>query len=53
MDRISKVLKKLSSKERKLIKKVLVKIGKNDLQGFDVKKLKEREKIFFECEREV
>lgn len=46
MDKIAKALKNLSSKEKKIIKKILLKIKENSLSGFDLKKLKNCENIF-------
>lgn len=46
MDKISKALKKLTRKERKAVEKILVGIEKEELTGFDIKKLKGREDIF-------
>jgi len=46
MDKIAKALQKLSSKERELIKKILLKIQSGSLSGFDLKKLKRCENIF-------
>lgn len=46
MDKISKVLKRLSSKERGQIKELLLKIESGDLAGLDLRKLKDREDIF-------
>jgi mRNA-degrading endonuclease RelE of RelBE toxin-antitoxin system len=46
MDRIEKVLKKLSGKERKSIETLLKKIKNEDLQDLDLKKLRERGDIF-------
>ncbi|MFA4942995.1 MAG: hypothetical protein WC564_05160 [Patescibacteria group bacterium] len=46
MDKITKALQNLSSKERLLIKSILLKIGDNSLSGFDLKKLKNCDNIF-------
>jgi mRNA-degrading endonuclease RelE of RelBE toxin-antitoxin system len=46
MDKIAKALKSLSSKERKIIKGILLKIKKGSLSGFDLKKLKNCDDIF-------
>ena len=46
MDKIAKALQNLSSKEKKIIKKILLKIKENSLSGFDLKKLKNSENIF-------
>lgn len=46
MDKISKALGKLTNKEREIVKVVLTRLSKNNIRGFDVKKLKGREDIF-------
>lgn len=46
MDKIAKVLKNLSLKERELVRDILLKIKNNSLAGFDLKKLKDCEDIF-------
>ena len=46
MDKIAKALKSLSSKERKMVKGVLLKIKNGSLSGFDLKKLKNCDDIF-------
>lgn len=46
MDKIAKALKNLSSKERALVKNILLKIKVNSLSGFDLKKLKNCDNIF-------
>jgi mRNA-degrading endonuclease RelE of RelBE toxin-antitoxin system len=46
MDKIEKVLVRLSSKERKKIKSILVQISNGETEGMDIKKLKGREDIF-------
>lgn len=46
MDKIAKALKSLSSKEREMIKSILLKIKSNALSGFDLKKLKNCDNIF-------
>lgn len=46
MDKISKVLKKLTEKERKAIKSVLNKIKADNLENLDIKKLKKRGDIY-------
>ncbi|MCH7605281.1 type II toxin-antitoxin system RelE/ParE family toxin [Patescibacteria group bacterium] len=46
MDKISKALKRLSPKEQKRIKELLLKIKKGDLVGLDLKKLQGRKDIF-------
>ncbi len=46
MDKISKALKNLSKKERKVVAVVVKRIKANNLAGFDVKKLKGYDNIF-------
>ncbi len=46
MDKIAKALQSLSSKERELIKTILLKIKSGFLDGLDVKKLKNCEDIY-------
>jgi len=46
MDKIVKALKRLSSKERGIIKGILSKIKNGSLSGFDLKKLKNCDDIF-------
>lgn len=46
MDKISKLLKRLGSKERRQIKELLLKIESGNFVGLDVKKLKDQEDIF-------
>jgi len=46
MDKISKVLEKLSIKEKDIIKNVLLKVKNNFLSGLDLKKLKNKADIF-------
>ncbi len=46
MDKITKALQNLSSRERKLIKSILLKININSLSGLDLKKLKNCNNIF-------
>ena len=46
MDKISKALKRLSPKEQKRIKELLLKIKKRGLVGLDLKKLQGRKDIF-------
>lgn len=46
MDKITKALQNLSSKERKIIKSILLKIKSSSLSGFDLKKLKNCDDIF-------
>jgi len=46
MDNIQKVLKKLSTKERQLIKDLLLKLMAGDFLGLDIQKLKGYNGIF-------
>jgi len=46
MDKITKALQNLSSKEREIIKSILLKIKSSSLSGFDLKKLKNCDDIF-------
>ena len=46
MDKIEKALNKLSSGERKKLKKILIQIDKKDFQNLDLKKLKGRNDVF-------
>jgi len=46
MDKIEKVLKKLTDRERDTVKLMLEKIKKQDFSGLDIKKLKGRDDIF-------
>lgn len=46
MNKIAKALESLSSKEKKAIKNIFLKIKKNSLVGLDLKKLKSRDDIF-------
>jgi mRNA-degrading endonuclease RelE of RelBE toxin-antitoxin system len=46
MDKITKALLKLSSKEKELIKTILLKIKSDSLAALDVKKLKGHSDIF-------
>lgn len=46
MDKISKALKRLSPKERRQIKELLLKIESGDFTGLDLKRLKDQEGIF-------
>jgi mRNA-degrading endonuclease RelE of RelBE toxin-antitoxin system len=46
MDKISKALKKLTEKERKLVKEMLERILSGDFFGFDIKKLQGQENIY-------
>ena len=46
MDKISKALKKFSSKENKLVKLILEKIKKSDFKDLKIKRLKARQNIY-------
>ncbi|MBI4281754.1 type II toxin-antitoxin system RelE/ParE family toxin [Candidatus Uhrbacteria bacterium] len=46
MDRIAKALKKLSPKEREVLKKILENIATKNLTGLDIKKLKGEHHIY-------
>jgi len=46
MDKIVKALQNLSSKEKEMIKNILLKIKSGSLSGFDLKKLKNCNNIF-------
>ena len=46
MDKISKAIKKLSPKERRQTKELLLKIESEDFAGLDLKKLKDQKDIF-------
>ena len=46
MDKIQKALRKLSSKEQKLVKETLVSLQADQHDNLDLKKLKGREDIF-------
>lgn len=46
MDKIAKALENLSTKERELIKSILLKVKNSSLTNFDVKKLKGYDDIF-------
>lgn len=46
MDRIAKALKKLSTKEREVLKKILENITTKNLTGLDIKKLKGEHHIY-------
>jgi mRNA-degrading endonuclease RelE of RelBE toxin-antitoxin system len=46
VDKIEKALKKLTEKERKTIKSILIKIQNEKTKDLDVKKLKGRDDIF-------
>ena len=46
MDKIKKALNRLSSKERRRLKEILLQIDAGDFQGLDLKKLKGRNDVF-------
>lgn len=46
MDKITKVLRKLTPKERERIKQILRQLNSRDINGLDIKKLKGRNDIF-------
>lgn len=46
MDKIAKALKKLTLKERELIKEILAKLKNKQIENLDCKKLKGRDDIF-------
>ena len=46
MDKIAKALRRLSAKEQKTIKAILLKVKSGDLAGLDLKKLKDRDDVF-------
>lgn len=46
MDKIAKALKKLSTKERAVVKTVILKLQNRQLQGMDLQKLKGHEDIY-------
>ena len=46
VDKISKALNKLSEKDRKKIKQILLKIESHDFEHFDMKKLKSYDSIY-------
>lgn len=46
MDKIEKALKKLNSKEKVAVKKLLLKIKEGNFDKLDIKKLKWREGVF-------
>lgn len=46
MDKIAKALRKLSTKEQKTIKALLLKVKSGQLSGLDIKKLKDRDDIY-------
>ena len=46
MDKIEKALNKLSSGERKKLKKIFIQIDRKDFQNLDLKKLKGRNDVF-------
>jgi len=45
-EKIEKALKKLTGKEKKAVKNILIKIEKGDIKSLDIKKLKGRNDIF-------
>lgn len=46
MDKVSKALSKLSDSEKERVRNVLERIRKGELEGLDIKKLKNRKDIF-------
>ena len=46
MDKIQKALEKLTLKEKKKVKEILIKLKNQQLKSLDIKKLKGREDIF-------
>lgn len=46
MDKIEKILSKLSTKEKEVVKYILDKLRENNLLGLNIQKLKEQEDIF-------
>jgi len=46
MDKIAKALRKLSVKEQKTMKAVLLKVKSGQFTGLDLKKLKDRDDVF-------
>lgn len=46
MDKVSKLLKKLTGPEKKVLQKLLKQVGRTGLEGLDVKRLVGREDIF-------
>lgn len=46
VDKIIKSLSKFTQKEKDLVKKLLLKINKNNVAGLDLKKLKGRDDIY-------
>lgn len=46
MDKVTKALQNLSSREKEMVKNILLKIKSNSLSGFDLKKLKNCDNIF-------
>jgi len=46
MDEIEKILNKLSLKERKKVKEILIEVNEGNFQNLDVKKLRGRDDIF-------
>ena len=46
MDRVTKFLKKLTPKERKITEEIIVRVSAHDFSGLDIKKLKGVKNIF-------
>lgn len=46
VDKITKALNKFTSKEKELVRNLLLKIDKNSVKGLDIKKLKGRNDIY-------
>lgn len=46
MDKIAKALRRLSAKEQKIIKAILLKIKSGQITELDLKKLKDRDDVF-------
>jgi len=46
MDRINKILNKLSPKEKEKIKEILLQIDNNNFENIDLKKLRDRKDVF-------
>lgn len=46
MDKIEKALRKLSAKEKEIVKDILDKLKKNNFLGFNIQKLRGHEDIF-------
>ena len=53
MDKIEKILNKLSPKERKRVKEILLQIDNNDFQNLDIKKLKAMDNVFRVCKGDI